>query len=169
MRRIYVVLPSVESCRAVVKELEESGLSDHRIHVIGSVAYDLGGLPTANVLLRSEVAHGIEWGLGLGALAGLIGGWLVVNFPPPGVVVEVADWLYPVLGIGGAVFGGIVSALLAKGIPSHKLAAFERAISEGQLLVMVDVPKAWVNATKDSILKHHPEARIGVTQLPRAG
>jgi hypothetical protein len=168
MRRIYVMLPSVESCRSVVNELEESGLSDHRIHVVGSLAYDLGGLPTANVLQRSEVAHGIEWGIGLGALAGLIGAWLVVNFPPPGVVVQVSHWLYPVLGIGGAVFGGIVSALLAKGIPSHKLAAFQRAIGEGQLLVMVDVPKPWVDAIKASILKHHPEARIGVTQPPRA-
>ena len=168
MRRIYVILPTVESCRSVVKELEDSGLSDHRIHVIGSLAYDLGGLPTANVLQRSEVAHGIEWGIGLGALAGLIGAWLVVNFPPPGVVVQVSDWLYMVLGIGGAVFGGIVFALLAKGIPSHKLAGFERAIGQGQLLVMVDVPRPWVNATKASILKHHPEARIGVTQPPRA-
>ena len=164
MRRIYFLLPSVASCRAVVRELEESGLSDHRIHVVGSPLYDLEGLPMANTLQKSEVAHGIEWGLVLGAVAGIAGIVLVEKFPPPGLVVQVEPWLYLTLGIGGAVFGAIVSALLAKGIPSHKLAAFERAISHGQLLVMVDVPIKWVNETKDAITKHHPEARIGVTK-----
>lgn len=118
----------------------------------------------ATALQKSEVAHGVEWGLLLGALAGVAGLILVEKFPPPGVTVQIDSWLYLALGFGGAVFGAIVSGLLAKGIPSHKLAAFERAISHGELLVMIDVPLMWVKATKDAITKHHPEARIGVTK-----
>jgi len=166
MRRIYVLFPDVGSCRAVIEELEQSGIDEHHIHVIGSANHDLEDLPRANALQESEIAHGIEWGFGLGALAGIIGAWMVVSFPPPGVVLGSGWAPFLSLGAAGAVGGAVISAVLGKGIPSHKLRPFENAIDQGQLLALVDVPRQQVDATKEMITRHHPEASIGVTRPP---
>jgi hypothetical protein len=48
---------------------------------------------------------------------------------------------------------------------NHELNAFQRAIEQGEILLMVDVPRGEVDMTKELILSHHPEAKIGVAKL----
>jgi hypothetical protein len=104
-------------------------------------------------------------GLGVGGVAGLLGGLLAVSFPVSGIVLGGGALLASALaGAGGA---AIVSALIAKDIPSHTLRTFEQAISSGQLLLLVDVPRHQVKSTVALIRRQHPEARITVTQ-PRS-
>jgi hypothetical protein len=45
------------------------------------------------------------------------------------------------------------------------LNAFQKAIERGEILLMVDVPRGEVDKTKELILTHHPEAKIGVARL----
>jgi hypothetical protein len=160
MRRLHVILPDEESCKAVVGELESAGVPEHHLHVVASVAHDLGGLPEASVWQKTELAHGIEWGVGLGGVAGLIGGVLAVTFPPAGLVLGGGALLAGTAA--GAGVGGAVSALLASHQHNHDLDYFRREIGAGKLLLMVDVPRGDVDATREMILKHHPEADIGV-------
>jgi hypothetical protein len=56
--------------------------------------------------------------------------------------------------------------LISKDIHSKKLAAFERDIANGRILLIVDVPKEDVEQWKQLIIEHHPEAEIGVTAAP---
>jgi len=161
MRRLFLLLPDQESCKTVVDELEASGVPEQHLHVVASLGQDLQGLPEASVWQKTELAHGIEWGIGLGGVAGLLGGVLAVAFPPAGLPL---GWEAILIGAaGGAGIGALVRALLGSHEHSHDLDDFQRRIGEeGKLLLMVDVPKRQAGDTKKLILEHHPEAEIGV-------
>jgi hypothetical protein len=163
MRRLFVLLPTEESCRAVVRELEEAGIPEGRLHVIAGLTHELRDLPQAGVWQRTELAHGIEWGLGLGGVAGLLGGVLAASFPPAGLVLG-GGALMAWTAVGAGV-GAIVSALLGSQEHHHDLDKFQRAIAAGQLLLMIDVPRQQEEDVRSRILKHHREARIGATPL----
>jgi hypothetical protein len=165
MKRLYFMLPDRESCKKVIAELKNAGIPERHLHVVASLAVPLDDLPEATVLQKSELTHGIEKGIALGGAAGLLGGMLVVAFPPAGLVVGGAALLTAVTA-GGAGFGALAMGLISKDIHSKKLAAFETDIARGRILLMVDVPKKDVEQWKQLILAHHPEAEIGVTALP---
>ncbi len=162
-RRLYIMLPDAESCKSLVADLEEHGVPERHLHVIGSLSQSLEGLPEANILQKTELAHGLEWGTGLGGVAGLLGGILAVTFPPAGLVIGGGALLAGTAA--GAGFGALVSSLLASHEHNHKLDAFERGIEQGQLLLMVDVPRRDLSKIQELIVKHHPEAEIGVAKL----
>ena len=164
VRRVYVLLPTEASCYAVVTELEEMRISASQLHVVAGLTHDLRDLPEANVWQRTELAHGIEWGLGLGGVAGLLGGLLVVAFPPAGIVLG-GGALMAGTAVGAG-FGALVTALLGSQEHNHRLDVFRRALDRGQLLLMVDVPRQRESEVRATILRHHPEAEIGSVRQP---
>jgi len=165
MRRLFFLLPDIESCREVVAELEQAGIPDRHLHVVASVEQPLEGLPQAGVLQTTEVVHGLEWGIVIGGTGGLLGGLLALAVPPPGL--DLGNGAVIASTAVGAVFGAIVSALMSTHEHNHKLNSFERAIERGEIVLMVDVPRKQVDFTKTLILKHHPEAEIGVAKPGR--
>jgi len=165
MRRLYVLLPTEESCRALVEELQADGIPLSHLHAIAGLTHDLKDLPAASIWQRTELAHAIEWGIGLGGIAGFLGGLLVVTFPPAGILLA-GEALLAGTAVTGAGFGAIVSAVLGSHEHNHKLDTFQRAFAAGQILLMVDVPRQSAGAVKATILRHHPEAEIGVVKPP---
>ncbi len=165
MRRLYVLLPTEVSCRAVVDELEAARIPESHLHVIAGLSHKLSDLPAASVWQRTELAHGIEWGMGLGGAAGLMGGLLAVVFPPAGLVLGGGALLMGTAA--GAGFGALVTALLGSQEHNHKLDSFQRALAQGQVLLMVDVPRNQVEEVQKAILRHHPEAQIGAVKPPK--
>jgi len=164
VRRLFFLMPNLESCRQVVAELEDEGVPEHHLHAIASLDQSLDGLPEAGVLQKTELAHGLEWGAGLGGVAGMLGGLLAVSFPPAGLVLGGGALL--VGAAAGAGFGAVVSALLSSHEHNHDLDAFQRAIEAGEILLMVDIPRQRVDKIRELILNHHPEAHIGIAKLP---
>jgi hypothetical protein len=164
MRRLYFLLPDVETTRTVVEELRAGGVGEGQVHVVASSRVPLTGLPEATALQTSQLRHGLEAGLGIGGVAGLLGGLLAVAFPPAGLVLGGGALLLTVLAGAGA--GAVVSALVAKDIPAEDLASYEAAIGRGQILLMADVPAADVSLWMDRIAQHHPEVDFGVCELP---
>jgi len=165
MKRLYFMLPDTESCKKVVAELKNAGIPERHLHVVASLAVPLDDLPEATLLQKSEFTHGIEKGIALGGAAGLLGGILVVAFPLTGLVLGGAALLTAVTA-GGAGFGALAMGLISKDIHSNKLAAFEKDIAGGHILLIVDVPKKDIEQWKQLIIEHHPEAEIGVTATP---
>lgn len=165
MRRLFCLLPDIDSCRAVVDELERSGVPERHLHVVASLEQPLGDLPEAGVLQKTEILHGLLWGLGLGAAAGLLGGWLIVKFPPTQHGLG-SETLWIAAGLG-ALFGALVSALMSSHEHNHSLDKYEQAIEAGEVLLLVDVPRSQVEATKRMIIEHHPEAEFGIAKAGR--
>jgi hypothetical protein len=166
MRRLYVLVPTEKSCKAVVKELKDSGIPEHHLHVISGLGHDLKDLPEASIWQRTELAHGIEWGIGLGGAAGLLGGILAVAFPPAGIVLGGGALLAGTAA--GAGFGAVITALIGGQEHNHDLDGFRRALAEGQILLLVDVSHHREVEVRDTILRHHEGATIGSVQRPES-
>ena len=158
MHRIYTLLPELESCRAVVADLRESGIPDSRLHVVASLRYELEDLPRADAWQKSELAHGIEIGTGLGGVAGLLGGLLALSFPPAGLVIGGGAVLAS--GAAGAGFGALAGAMMKNHQPNRHLREYHSQIDAGQILLMVDVPASEQDVVCSAILQYHPEAQI---------
>ncbi|MFZ0469134.1 MAG: DUF1269 domain-containing protein [Thiogranum sp.] len=155
-RRIYFLLPNVGSARQVVNELLLARIDDHHIHVMAREGITLGDLPQANLLQRSDFIHGVEIGLSVGGATGIVAGLIAVAFPPEGIVL--GGWTMLVMALAGALIGAWVAGMIGTDIPNSQLREFTTAVADGQILMMVDVPKSKVAKVTDMIRKHHPEA-----------
>jgi hypothetical protein len=165
-KRLYFLVPDVDTCQVLVRELRELGIAEHSIHIVGNHFTPLEGVQEASFLQKTEFSHGLEVGLGFGGAAGLLGGLLAITFPPAGLVLGGGALLASALA--GAGVGALVSGLVAKDIPSRALRAFEDAIAAGELLLIVDVPRLQVDAVMDLIRTHHPGATVNVAPTPGA-
>jgi len=165
-RRLYFMLPTVEHCKTVVLELREQGMPNSDIHVVARDDIPLDDLNQASALQKTELAHGLEWGIGVGGVAGLLGGLLAVTFPPAGLVLAGQAILLSTT-LAGASFGALVSALVAGDIPNHELEAFQDGIANGQVLLILDIPTPRLDEISDLIRSHHPEAMIGIMKATR--
>lgn len=162
MHRLFFLIPNVQQTEKVVKELKDLGVPQRHLHVVASIDQSLDSLPEANIWQKTELAHGLEWGTGIGGTAGLLGGLLTVAFPPGGIVLGGGALLVGAAagaGVGAAVMG------LTKGHEhNHQLDDYKKEIEQGELLLMVDVPRAEIEDVRARILKHHPDAHIKVSE-----
>jgi len=164
MLRLHILLPDQACCKAVVSRLGASGVPRHHMHVLARLAERLEELPEAGVWEKTELAHGIERGIGLGGAAGLIGGLLAVTFPPAGLVLGGGALLAG--AAAGAGIGAAVNALLGSHEHSHDLDRYQRGIANGHILLMVDVHHAEQEEVEALIRDQYPEADIGVAAKP---
>jgi hypothetical protein len=68
--------------------------------------------------------------------------------------------LVVVLAMVGAVFGIWASSMIGVSTPSQRLRRFDRAIQQGQILLMVDVPQGRVEEIESQLQALHPEAHL---------
>ena len=123
---------------------------------------DLQDLPEASVFQKTDIVHGAQVGWVLGALAGTIGGILLVIFPPTGFSLQLVAVL--VAALLGALFGVWASSLAGVSVPNSKLKRFQLSIDEGRLLLMVDVPFRDCERIAELVARRHPEAVSGGTE-----
>ena len=157
-RRLYFLLPNVARARQVVDELLLARIDDHHIHVVAKEGSPLEDLPQANLLQRSDFIHGVEIGLSVGGATGIVAGLVAIAFPPEGIVL--GGWTLLVTALAGALIGAWVAGMIGTDIPNSQLRNFDKAVAEGQILMMVDVPKDKVETVTKMIRKHHPEANL---------
>ncbi|MCP5142076.1 MAG: DUF1269 domain-containing protein [Gammaproteobacteria bacterium] len=162
-QRLKFLVPTLESCRAICAELEGSGIPEAATHVVASQRHDISEFHQATLFQRSDLAWGIEWGLLVGAAAGLGGSVLAHYFPPAGLQI---GWqaMAATTGIGAAL-GALVSAVVAKDVPNHEFEAFQSRVDQGDILMLIDVPTRRVRDVMAMILNHHPEADIAQSRV----
>lgn len=158
-RRIYWLLPNLDSAIRAENELLLARIAWQHIHFVGREDADMTGLHAANVLQTSDLIRSAQAGLvigaALGAVAGVIGGLIFPFGDGPSHA-----GLAAVLAVVGALFGAWASSMIGISTPSVRLKRFESAIAQGQILLMVDVPRSRITEIEERLNTLHPEAHL---------
>lgn len=159
-KRLYFVVPNINSAKAIVNELLLSRIDDHHIHVMAKEGTDLGDLPEATLFQKSDIIHGIETGMVIGGLTGLVGSVVAIMALQLGSMMGLI-----VLGctLFGAGFGIWTSGMIGSSTPNTRLKDFQEAIEQGKLLIMADVPVAQVQNITHKV-ESHKQTELGGTE-----
>ena len=158
-RRLYFVLPDVQSARTMLNDMLLARIECRHIHFLSKRDSLPSDLPECSVLQKTDIVHGAQLGLIIGAVVGAVAGALLVLFPPEGVTLKLMAVL--LLAIGGAVFGLWASSMVASAVPNSRLKAFQTDMDAGRVLMMVDVPMRRVQEICELVSRRHPEALSG--------
>jgi hypothetical protein len=156
MRRLCVLVPDVDSARALVDDLHAVGVADANLWVVGPEGTLLGDLPDAGIIEKSDFYPQLERGLAMGAAVGVIGSLVAMRVA--GVVLGGAAVV--LFGLVGAGVNGLLSAIAGASFANSRLTQFEKDIAAGCVLIMVDTPPDRVAEIERVIKARHPEAKI---------
>lgn len=155
-KRIYWMVPDLDSARLCMNELLLARIAAPQIHFMGRDGADMSGLKVANLLQTSDLVEAAETGLlvgaGLGAAAGVLAAYSLESGAPAGLVIALAAL--------GAVLGTWFSSMIGSSTPSRRLKRFEASLASGQYLLMVDVPRGRVSEIEALLAASRPEARF---------
>jgi hypothetical protein len=160
MRRLYFLLPDLDVTHAVVDELLLARIEERHIHVIAKEGTQLKDLPEASLIQKSDFVPAVERGVAMGGATGIAAGLVAIALP--GVVIAGGALL--AMGLAGAGMGAWLGGMIGMDVENSHIKQFENAIQEGQILVLVDVPKDRVDDIQNSVKKHHSEADFEGTE-----
>ena len=156
-RRMYFVLPDVAAAEQTTNDLLLARIEERHIHCLGRRGTPMGNLHEANVLQKTDLAHGGQLGLFIGGMSGALLGTVMAFIPVAGQTTLPLAAI-PLGLIGGAVFGAWASSLIASSTPNSRLKMFDKDFAQGRILMMVDVPPGRVDEIHELVAKRHPEA-----------
>lgn len=160
-RRLYFILPDVSTAKAVEKDILIARIEDRRMHFLARRDIDLGDLPEASIVQKSDLTHGAFIGLITGAVTGVVIGCLLYLFDTFGMSLgfTVSFGTILILFVIGSLMGMWISGtLIGVSAPNIHLKPFEKAMEAGHILMMVDVPKDRVEEIRSIIKGHFPKA-----------
>jgi hypothetical protein len=155
-RRLYFLLPDVESARNMLNDMLLARIEERRIHFLANRGTLPSELPEASVLQKTDIVHGAQLGMVVGGLAGTLGGVLFVFYPPGGASLQWVTVL--IAALLGALFGAWVSSMAASAVPNSQLKRFGSELERGKVLMMVDVPMGRIAEIYELVRRRHPEA-----------
>ncbi|KHL05556.1 UNVERIFIED_CONTAM: membrane protein [Mumia flava] len=156
--RLYFLMPDVASARRVMNDLLLARITERHIHFVSKPGIDLTGLHEANILQTSDIVHATQNGLVIGGGAGVLAGIVAALFP---VIGEGPQWgMVGITTVVGALFGAWASSMIGSSVPNSRLKPFKQAVEDGQILLMVDVPRSRVSEIRALLQKTHPEGRF---------
>lgn len=154
--RMYVTLPDVQSARRLANDLLLARIEDRHMRFLARRGTDLGELPEASYLHKTDTIHAAFVGLVIGGMLGSLLGAFIVNFPPGTIPMEMGVVL--VAALVGAALGMWIASMVGLQVPNSRLRNFEPDIEAGKVLLMLDVPASRYEEVRDIIARTHPEA-----------
>jgi hypothetical protein len=154
-RRILYLIPDLASARRMMDDLLLARIEERHIHFLAKRGTPMDGLHEASHAQKSDLVHGAQMGLMIGALLGCALGVVVAYTFLGGETMRIVT----VLGatILGALFGAWVASMVGSAVPNSRLKQFAQAIEEGKILLMVDVPETRVEEIRERLRAIHPE------------
>lgn len=153
--RLFYLLPDVESARRALDDMLLSRIEQRHIHFLadGPLPDDM---PEANFLQKTDVVHGAESGMIVGALLGMALGFVLIFY------YELSSEALVVVAstVVGLLFGGWAASMVAAAIPNSRLKAFFPEIEKGRVLMIADVPARRVEAIEKMLAERHPEMQF---------
>lgn len=162
MRRLYFLIPTLETARTVVNELLLARIEERHIHVIAKEGMPLADLPQANLLQKSDFVPALERGIALGGATGVLASLVAVTVPPAGIILGGGAILG--IALAGAGVGAWISSMIGIDAANSRITSFNDAIEKGEILMLVDVPKDRVEEIDALVKQLHPEAEIAGTE-----
>lgn len=161
MKRIYFLVPDIETTRMIVNELLLQRVDEKHMHVLAKRGTPLGDLPEASYMQKTDFVPALEQGLVLGGLTGFVSGMVALamttGFAASGGTILVTSLL-------GAVFGGWFSSMVGSSVGNRQVKPYAAAIEKGEILMMIDVPKHRIADIEQVVHKNHPESKCGGTE-----
>lgn len=155
-RRLYFILPDVDSARRTADDLLLARVEDRRMRFLAKRGTELDPLHEASYFDKTDMVHGAAVGLALGAIIGALVGVMVVAYPPEGTSPQLVSILVGMLV--GAPLGAWMASMAGAAVPNSRLKQFQADIDAGHVLMMVDVPFGRVDEITEVVLSRHPEA-----------
>lgn len=155
-RRLYFLLPDVNSAKQVFKKLLLARIQDRHIYFLAKEGVELGDLPEATMLQKSDEIHGLGVGLVVGGATGALAGVVAMMFPPSGLAMGLGVIL--AMSLIGAIVGLWASGMIASDVPNTRLEKFSREIERGKILLMVDIHKHQIEEITGMLREQHPDA-----------
>ncbi len=155
MKRIYYLVPNVKTAKIIVEGLLLARVEARRIHVLARPGTPLGDLPEASFLQKTDFVPGLEQGLAIGGLGGILAGILTVMLPTG---MDLGGGTVLAIALAGALVGAWMSSMVGSSLSNRCIRQFQTAIERGELLTMIDVPRHQVDEIEQLVLKHYPTA-----------
>src|SRR5207302_8154880 len=146
-RRLYFLLPDVESATRTANDLLLARVEDRHMHFLARRGTDLGELHEASYLIKTDLMRGAGIGLFFGVLGGVVLGYLIVNHPLEGTHPGLAAAV--IAAIVGALLGVWMGSMAATAVPNSRLKQFGQDIDRGMVLMIVDVPYVKVDRSEE--------------------
>ncbi len=158
--RLYFLLPTVETAKDTVADLLLSHVQEKDIHIVAKDHHLLRQheLPEAGLMHERDIVPALEKGVAMGGATGLVAGILAVTIPGAGLALGGSAIIATT--VAGAGFGAVMAPMVGISAPNAQIKEFEEAVEQGQLLMLVDVPKERIDEVTDIIAKHHPEVKV---------
>ena len=154
-RRLYFLLPDVDCATRTANDLLLARVDDRHMHCLAKRGTDLGDLHEASYLIKTDLMRGAGIGVFLGALGGVILGYLIVNHPPEGTHPGLAAAVLAALV--GAALGLWMGSMAATAVPNSRLRQFNDQLERGKVLMIVDVPYEKIDRIREVVASRHPE------------
>lgn len=163
MRRIYFLVPDIETTKRIVDELLLAKIEERHIHVIAKRGTPLEDLPEANLLQKSDFIPAVEQGVAVGGSTGILAGLVAIALP--GTAPVIAGGVLLASTLAGAGMGAWLGGMVGMSIGNRRIKEFEDAIEAGEFLVLADVPKDRVDEIEGRVKQHLPQIMIEVIEL----
>ncbi|MCW9048233.1 MAG: DUF1269 domain-containing protein [Gammaproteobacteria bacterium] len=136
-KRLYFLLPDLGETSKTVDELLIARIDEKHIHVMAKEGVDLGDLPEAGIFQTSDIVHGVETGIVIGGISGLVASIVAITALQAGSMMGLI-----ILGctLFGAGFGVWTSAMIGSSTKNSRLKEFEQSMEAGKILLIADVP-----------------------------
>jgi cation transport regulator ChaB len=146
-RTVSAVFKEQEQLDDVVRRLMDRGVSQDHISVMGNFQSKtrIAGFISKRDVIFGGLRSGAIFGSLFGSFLGLLTGVGVLFIPFIGTVVAAGPLGGLLLGaasgaIAGSAGAGLVSALVALGMPEDKATIYQTRVEAGEFLVMAEVP-----------------------------
>ena len=158
MRRIYFLVPDIETTKCIVDELLLSRIDERHLHIIAKSGTPLENLPEANLLQKTDFIPAMEQGVVLGGSTGILAGLAAIALPASAPVI--AGGILLATTLAGAGMGAYIGGMIGMSYDSRRIKQFEDEIEAGKLLLLADVRKDKVTDFEACVKKHLPQVEI---------
>lgn len=157
-RRLYFVLPDVETSRKAEQQLLLAHIEGRRMHFLGKRGADMKDLPEANAAHKTNLISGLYIGFFAGAVTGSLAG-LYLHFNPDTVGMQIQPFVIFICASVGAILGAWISGLLiGASTPNSRLKPYQQLLQSGNILLIIDIPPKRSEEVRTILKNIYPKA-----------